>query len=85
MIRRARVAQDNRPSHRQLTAKETAHLNNIMATATDLKEDFERCNELKQWFLNHFVERPPYMHYPPSYNIHDLSQAFVADWLKMPL
>ena len=30
-----------------------------MATATDLKEDFERCNELKQWFLNHFVEHPP--------------------------
>ena len=80
-LARRTSAVSDRPSGRQLTATETAHLNNILAsrrhrlstaepvpdvaakrssgaTATDLKDDFERCNELRQWCLNHSGERP---------------------------
>jgi hypothetical protein len=76
--RRARSI-DSRPSHRQLTAKDTLHLNNIMATATGLKDDCERFNELKQWWMNHSAERP-------RRNRLSLSDPLFADygnWVKM--
>ena len=66
---------DNTPSGRKLTAAETAHLNNIMATqrpksktvATQrpklasskrwrqksTKDEIERCNQLRNWHINH--------------------------------
>ena len=87
--RRAR-ALNNKPSGRKLTASETAHLNNIIATLSErttnprkkaqrtkmplTKDHFERCSELRQWCLSHSGERP-------RIRSEDKTEASLACWL----
>ena len=71
---------NNNPS-RTITAAETAHLNNIIATQRpnmSPTDHFERCNELRQWFMNHSGERP-------RRRSDDATEASLANWLKMAL
>ena len=78
--RRAR-AHNNWPSGRKLTASETAHLNNIIATQRPKmspKDHFERCNELRQWCMNHSGERP-------RRRSDDKTEAALARWLDRAL
>ena len=87
LVRRTRVL-NNRPRCRQLTASETAHLNSILAQVEQVasvfhslmtgpaKEDFERCNELRQWCISHSGERP-HRRYCPD----DTSETSLAMWL----
>ena len=79
--RRAR-ALNNTPSGRKLTASETAHLNNIIATQRPkmplTKDHFERCNELRQWCLSHSGERP-------RIRSDDKTEASLAIWLHRAL
>ena len=79
--RRAR-AHNNWPSGRKLTASETAHLNNIIATQRPkmplTKDHFERCNELRQWCMNHSGERP-------RRRSDDETEASLAIWLGRAL
>ena len=59
--RRRTRAITNHPSGRQFTASETAQLNSILASASKMrptKDHFQRCNELRQWCMNHSGERP---------------------------
>ena len=59
----------NRSSGRQLTASETERLNSILtptqvspvaatSSTTSTEDDFERCEELRQWCLNHSGQHP---------------------------
>ena len=78
--RRAR-AHNNWPSGRKLTASETVHLNNIIATQRPKmspKDHFERCNELRQWCMNHSGERP-------RRRSDDKTEAALARWLDRAL
>ena len=81
VARRAR-AHNNWPSGRKLTASETAHLNNIIATQrpkmSRTKDHFERCNELRQWCMNHSGEHP-------RCRSDDKTEASLACWLQRAL
>ena len=65
-------------SGRQLTSKQTARLNSILAQAPPTKDHFERCNELKQWCMNHSGERP-------RRRSDDNTEAALAMWLERAL
>ena len=74
-------AHNNWPSGRKLTASETAHLNSIIATQRPKlspKDHFERCNELRQWCLNHSGEHP-------RRRSDDKTEAALARWLDRAL
>ena len=78
-----------RPSGRQLTAAETELLNSILtptqvsqvaatASTTSTEDDFERCDELRQWCLNHPGEHP-------RSTSHDQTETSLAKWLDRAL
>ena len=46
--------------------------------AAPTKNDFQRCNELRQWFMNHSGERP-------RRRSDDDTEASLANWLQMAL